>query len=178
MANIPARCRQCGHVWDGAGAVGLTGGANVVNYGSTTQCPKCGGPADLADGHFTTDSDDDLVIVDGPQWSHDFIESLRSTLPAIVEENPRDIAAAVAQKVDAQLGATIADAVDAGLAAQGKPTNQRRRHQLAKRVVYGLIALVAFDYTGAVDNVTWVAERAQMLFEYVAQHGDVPPPPE
>lgn len=88
--TIPSRCRDCAHVWDGAGAVGLSGGAQVWNFGVTTRCPKCGGVADVSDGHFTTDADDSLVMLSGPDWSRDFIGLLRATLEQVIRGAPSD----------------------------------------------------------------------------------------
>lgn len=76
MAGVPAKCTQCGHVFEsgvieiGPGVIGLKLSNNLVS------CPQCRGTAKLADGKFNSTASG-LELVSGPSRTRELIEQLR-----------------------------------------------------------------------------------------------------
>lgn len=96
--HTPARCTQCGLLFEQPNLIGGTGGAQVTFSNVGTNCPRCGGLAQVLDGTYSL-QDGLMELVSGPQST---VELFR-TLEAVIQQSrakgdsPEQTAAKVAE---------------------------------------------------------------------------------
>ncbi|AMK16919.1 MULTISPECIES: hypothetical protein [Sphingobium] len=76
MAKVPAHCGHCGLQFYSENFIGGSGASGITLKGNRTNCPRCGGWANLADGIFNL-HDDQLELVDGPPLTRAMMAQLR-----------------------------------------------------------------------------------------------------
>lgn len=117
--GIPAHCETCGAIFAFAGIVGLREGAQVTFSNVGTNCPKCGGTANILDGTFEK-TRDALRLLSGPQFTKDVLRAFGSLIEqATRKEITTEELQKQATEADAALGAVVAEALHSkfGLAA-------------------------------------------------------------
>ncbi len=68
MKGFPAHCESCDIIFEATGLVGGSAASRIKMVNNRTNCPKCGGWAELADGTFGFD-DNALKLIEGPKWT-------------------------------------------------------------------------------------------------------------
>lgn len=81
MADFPAKCTVCGHTFKAANLIGGGSVENLTLKGVSTNCPRCGGRAELLDGTYEM-MDDTAHLVSSSDVN---LEELRHLL-TILEE--------------------------------------------------------------------------------------------
>ena len=83
MANLPAQCTKCGHVFSFEG-INIPGITNVVIENSKTYCPICGSEAKIFDGQFLV-SNNVAEFISGPKATKEALEKLNGIVVALLE---------------------------------------------------------------------------------------------
>ena len=98
MTDVPGRCVRCGRAVAPQGGLHIENSTGVTLGGNGTGggCPHCGGDVRLIDGTFNFRAEG-IEVLEAPTWSREVIDALRLTLQRIVDEQPDDPVAEVAQ---------------------------------------------------------------------------------
>lgn len=144
MVLIPARCARCGHVFQPAGGINISGSSNVTMSNNVTGCPECGGVARFIDGVLDV-KDEAIVLKSGPQWSADVIERLRLGLSRAAHDDIEDPDEFIRQELP-EIAEPVTQAVD----AMSRRSPRTSRRTLLRKAAGWLLLLIA---EGAIQEV-------------------------
>jgi hypothetical protein len=94
----PAKCTRCGHVFVAVGSISMGPGAGATIIGSGTNCPRCGGYAQIGDGTYMGTATG-VALQSGPPSTRAMIAQLYGVAKRAKEEDlsVKEIIAEVAE---------------------------------------------------------------------------------
>lgn len=107
MANPPAYCSNCGAIFPSP--ISILGGGRVTLVGNITNCPRCGGAANILDGVFGV-TNGVLQLLSGPQITRDVLRAVTTLIERAVrkEITPQDLEKEVTA-INPELGAAVSE---------------------------------------------------------------------
>ena len=161
MGHVQAVCRKCGYRFN-SGIV-MTGGSTGTMERNTSQCPHCGGAAEIPDGFYR---DGILQALRQSDLSTDELIRLRGSIQS-----------ALTSKKPVQTNRAVDDAIAAvpGLAERWMPQTPGDRIALLTALLTAIAILLALRPTGAnvtINNTTNVTKNVTVVQQDKPHEGD------
>lgn len=175
MVLIPGRCQRCGRSVADVPLIDIEGTVTNLEVGSAVQvagCVYCGGDVQAIEGRMHV-TDGAIEMVSGPQWSWDLVEALGLALKQVVERQPADPIAAVAE-TSPLFASQIELAVGRALDQSWKKPSRSRRRELAFATIGAILTLLNTDGQLVRHNAEEVKDAVADVLQYVAEHGEAP----
>lgn len=173
MTLVPAVCTDCGHRFGTPFPFLGPNATRVTITGSTAECPRCHGRAQIFDASFNIDQGR-IEMLSGPEWSWELVRSLNQALRTAVQ-NPLPNPLAPVAEASPELAEMIAASVAEGLNRSARKNTSKNRRRLTQGVLVALYTLMATDPGTVGRNLETIRTGVEWILQWVAQHGSVPP---
>jgi hypothetical protein len=107
MAGAPAKCNDCGHIFEST-AIQASSNVKIAISGMSTNCPKCGGTAPFVEGTLRYPNVGMVEPVIAPPLSREIIEKLKRMAESLkVDESSEEEVIAQVTAISPELAKTI-----------------------------------------------------------------------
>lgn len=167
---IPVICDNCGKVSAAAGLFRVAGGATIVVNNCSTNCPRCGAPARLADATIRGGHNDTVEVQTyglTPDQMNEFFRAIRAEIERLRSVDPKRFEAVRRVTDQASRGEISTEEAATQIAEQLPEISAAAIKQYGARntlntvaIVLGLLGSAATVATGVKDIWNWLSPPA------------------